>query len=202
METNHQKRILLYILRNPYESHTVTSLSQILQLSRVGIWKILKKLESQQRLILKPIGKGKTNTFLITFNWNNLLTEKTLALYLTEEALQQPRWRNNFKELEDQVDFLILFGSILHSPQQAHDIDLIGIVPKKENFVKIQHTIDKIQKTQSKKIHLINFMEQEFRQELQQQNRAFLDALKKGIILFGQENLVKFMKGVENKWPQ
>ncbi len=199
MELTHQKKILLYILRNPFEAHTVTSLSQVLQLSRVGIWKILKKLESQQHLILKPVGKGKTNTFLITFNRNNLLTEKTLALYLTEEALEQPRWRNNFKELEKKVDFLILFGSTLHSPQQAHDIDLIGIVSKKENFVKIQHIIDKIQKTQSKKIHIINFREQEFRQELQQQNRAFIDAIKKGVILFGPEKFVKFMTGAENK---
>lgn len=199
METTHQKKILLYVLRNPFESHTITSLSQALQLSRVGIWKIIKKLESQQHLILKPVGKGKTSTFRIALNWENPLTEKKIALYLTEEALQQPRWRHNFKELEEKVDFLILFGSILHSPQQAHDIDLIGIVSKKENLVKIQHTLDKIQKTQSKKIHTMNFLEPEFQQELQRQNRAFLDALKKGIILFGPEKFVKFMKGVEDK---
>ncbi len=199
MEITPQKRIVLHVLRNPFEDHTVTSLSHALQLSRVGIWKIIKKMERQQHLLLKPVGKGKTNSFLIKLNWDNLLTQKTAALYLTEEALEQPRWRNNFQELEEKVSFLILFGSILHSPQQAHDIDLIGIVSDKRNFVKIQHAVDKIQKTQSKKIHIMNFTPDEFQQELLHQNRAFIDAIKKGVILFGQENFVRFMKGVERK---
>ena len=197
METIPKRRIVLHLLRNPFEDHTVTSLSQALQLSRVGVWKILKKMESQQYLLLKAIGKGKTNIFCIKLNWNNLLTEKIASLYLTEEALLHPRWRNNFQELEEKVSFLILFGSILHSPQQAHDIDLIGVVSDKRNFVKIQHTVDKIQKTQQKKIHIMNFTEDEFQQELVHQNRAFLDAIRKGVILFGQENFVRFMRGVE-----
>ena len=46
---------------------------------------------------------------------------------------------------------------------------------------------------------MMNFREQEFLQELQQKNRAFLDAIKKGVILFGQEKFVKSMKEVESK---
>ncbi|MEI6058680.1 MAG: hypothetical protein WCP89_02815 [archaeon] len=67
----------------------------------------------------------------------------------------------------------------------------IAIIEKRENFKQIEETISKIQKTQSKKIHLIDMTEIEFKQELLNKNKAYLDALKKGIILFGQENLIK-----------
>ena len=59
--------------------------------------------------------------------------------------------------------------------------------------MKIQKIIDKIQKTEHKKIHLIDFTTSEFKKELQH-NKAFIDATKKGTILFGQENFIKFMK--------
>ena len=48
-----------------------------------------------------------------------------------------------------------------------------------------------------KKIHLIDLTESEFSQELKRPNKAYVDALKKGIILFGQENFIKFIRGLE-----
>ena len=40
---------------------------------------------------------------------------------------------------------------------------------------------------------MINFTSSEFKNEIQE-NKAFKDAIKNGIILFGQEKFVKFMK--------
>ena len=37
----------------------------------------------------------------------------------------------------------------------------------------------------------------EFENELKRKNKAFIDAIKKGIILFGQENFIKFMRGLQ-----
>ena len=54
-----------------------------------------------------------------------------------------------------------------------------------------------MQKTQIKKIHALNFTEAEFKQELQKLNKAFIDAIKKGIILFGQEKFIKFLKSIK-----
>lgn len=187
------KRVLLHLLKDFSSWHTITSLAKELGLSRVGIWKILRRLEEGKYIILKNVGKGKTSASLITLNWENPLVEKTLALYLTEEALKQRRWQVNFAGLEGMVDFAILYGSILNSPREAGDIDIVGVMPKK-NFVKIEIAIDKIQKTQSKKIHSLNFTGGEFKAELQKPNKAFINAIKKGVILFGQENFVKFMK--------
>ena len=187
------KKIMLVLLKDFTKKHTITSLAKELKLSRVGIWKILKKLEAEEYILIESIGSGKTSTSIIKINWENLLVEKALALYLTEESIKQRRWRVNFVELEKEVDFLVLYGSIISFPQQANDIDVLGIA-KKNKFVKIQNILDEIQKTENKKIHIINFTILEFMKELQNNNKAFIDAIKKGVILFGQENFVKFMK--------
>lgn len=189
------KRVLLHLLKDFSSTHTITTLAKELGLSRVGIWKILKKLKEGKYVSLKSVGKGKTSTSIVKINWENPLVEKTLSLYLTEEAIKQRRWQVNFTELEKVVDFSILYGSILHSSQESGDIDILGIVPKK-SFVKVQIAIDKAQKTQFKKIHAINFTESEFKTELQKANKAFTDAVKKGVILFGQESFVKFMREI------
>ena len=98
--------------------------------------------------------------------------------------------------MEKVTDFVILYGSILTSAQQAHDIDILGITPIK-NFVKIQQIIDSVQKTQPKKIHSLNFTQIEFKTELKKQNSALTDSIKKGVILFGQEKFVQFMKEIK-----
>lgn len=189
------KKVLLHIFKDFSNIHTITSLSKELGLTRVGIWKLLKKLEGEKYITLKSIGRGRTSTSITLLNWENPLVAKILSLYLTEEAMKQRRWQVNFSELEGVVEFAILYGSIVHSPQGAGDIDLIGVTSKK-NFVKIQLIIDQIQKTQPKKIHSINFTESEFKTELKKANKAFIDAVKKGVILFGQETFVKFMKEI------
>ncbi len=187
------KKVLLHLLKDFSSTHTITTLAKELGLSRVGIWKILKRLGGGKYVLLKMVGTGKTSASIITLNWENPLVEKSLSLYLTEEALKQRRWQANFLDLERTADFVILYGSILQTPQQANDIDILGVAPKK-NLINIQQIIDKVQKTQSKKIHSINFIASEFKNELQKQNKSFIDAIKKGIILFGQDNFVKFMK--------
>ena len=72
----------------------------------------------------------------------------------------------------------------------------IGIA-KERKLAEINDKIFKIQGTQNKKIHSINLTQKEFKQELKKPNKAFLDAIKKGIILFGQENFIKLVKEMQ-----
>lgn len=193
---NSTNKILLILLKDFSKAHTVTSIAKELKLSRVGVWKILKRLQSYQLIKLMPVGTGKTSISIVNINWDNVLAEKSLVLYLVQEALKHRRWMVNFAELESLVDFLILYGSILTFPREAGDIDILGVFSQGEKIIKIHNIIDKIQKTQSKKIHAINFTEAEFKQELTKPNRAFVDAVKNGIVLFGQEKFVRFIKKV------
>lgn len=193
---NPTNKILLILLKDFSKAHTVTSIAKELKLSRVGVWKILKRMQSYQLIKLMPVGTGKTSISIVNINWDNVLAEKSLVLYLVQEALKHRRWMVNFAELESLVDFLILYGSILTFPREAGDIDILGVFSQGKKIIKIHNIIDKIQKTQSKKIHAINFTEAEFKQELTKPNRAFVDAVKNGVVLFGQEKFVRFIKKV------
>lgn len=185
-------RVLNFLLRHIERESTITLLANELKLTRTGIWKLLKKLEKEELVSLASIGEGKTGVYNIKLNWENPLLEKTLALILTQEALKNQRWIENFKDLESKLSFLILYGSILHSPKEANDIDIL-IITNKDNFQDIENITSKIQKTQDKKIHLLAFAKEELKHELKKSNKAFIDALRKGVILFGQERFIKFI---------
>lgn len=191
--------VLVILLKEPFAIHTATSMAKSLGISRQGIWKTLNRLAENKLISLESVGGAKTSTSIIRLNWSNPVTEKTLSLILTKESLRQQRWTVNFAELENNVDFLMLFGSAIDNPKEANDIDLFGIVSNKNKFMKIDETIRKIQKTQTKKIHALNFTQEEFRQELERPNKAFIDAVKKGIILFGHERFIKFMGDMHKK---
>ena len=145
---------------------------------------------------LEPIGKGKTSAYEIILNWKNPIVEKTLATILTEDALEHERWRDNFNKIERYTLFVLLFGSVLHSPKEANDIDLLVIVRTKKDFKIIENIIAEVQQTQIKKIHAIDLTKEGLKEELNNKNKAYLDAIKKGIVLFGQENFIKFIKGI------
>lgn len=187
-------KILKLLLRSIWKGQTITSVAKEIGMSRVGAWKQLKKMQTSKLISLSPVGSGKTSTYNINLNWNNPLLEKILSFSLTEEALDNKRWLDNFAELENKVDFLILYGSMLHSPKEANDIDILNIITNKNKFIEIEKIISQIQKIQIKKIHAINYTQQEFKQELYMPNKIFLDAVKKGIILFGQDKFIKFIK--------
>ena len=192
-------KILKILLKDFTIIPTITSLSKEAGITRVGIWKLLKRMQSEKLIKLSKIGTGKTSTCTIRLNWTNPLLDRTLALYLAEDALKNQRWASNFAELENKVDFLILYGSIINSPKEANDIDIIGVISNKNKFLEIEETILNIQKTQIRKIHTISFTPSEFKQELEKPNNAFIDAIKKGIVLFGQEKFIKFIKSVAKK---
>jgi len=81
-----RRSILLLLLKEFYGMHSITSISKELGTSRVGVWKVVKKLEEDELIKVEPVGFGKTSTYIIRINWDSTIIEKTLALYLSEEA--------------------------------------------------------------------------------------------------------------------
>ena len=196
METVKQNSKILKILLKDFSvKHTITSIAKEVGMTRVGTWKALKKLEKEKFIILSPIGTGKTSAYNIILDWNNPLVEKVLVLALTEDAIKNQRWMDNFIELKNKVNFFIIYGSIIQPPKEANDIDILGITSKNK-FIEIEKSI--------KKIHTLNFTEAEFKQELEKPNKALIDAIKKGIVLFGQEKFIKFIRSIriwkKKKW--
>lgn len=195
-ESHTSDRVLSILLKEPFVMHTATSIAKSLNITRQGTWKILNRLAKNKLINLEFVGKAKTSTATIKLNWPNPATEKTLSLILTNESLKQQRWRVNFAEIENDVNFLILFGSILNNPKEANDIDLLAIV-KKKKFKMVEELIIKAQQSLLKKVHLVDLTEREFGQELRKPNKAYLDAIKKGAVLYGHDDFIRFMKGLQ-----
>ena len=151
------------------------------------------KLKKESYITLETTGK-ETSLIIPRLNLKNELLEKYLNFVLSKEAKEHERWIFNFTEVKEHVSFFILYGSVLTSYANAKDIDVIGIIPDRKSFKKLHESLDKIQKSESKRIHTINFTESEFREELLKPNKAFVEAVKKGIVLFGQEEFIKFMR--------
>ncbi len=196
MTESKSEGILSILLKEPFATHTATSIAKALNMTRQGIWKALNRLKKDKLINLEFIGDAKTSAAIIKLDWSNPATEKILSLILTKDSLKQQRWRVNFAELEKNVIFLILFGSILNNPKEANDIDLLAVV-NKEKFKKVEEIIGKVQQTQSKKIHLIDVTEMEFSQELKKRNSAYMDAVKNGIVLYGQDNFIQSIRGLQ-----
>lgn len=201
METqnNSQGKVLLVLLKEPFINHTATSLANALGITRQGVWKSLKRLVENKLIIFERLNKARTSAAIIKINWKNPITEKTFSLLLTKKALEHERWLENFAKLDVDVIFLLLFGSIINNPKKANDIDIILIAKNKQSFNTINTKIMKIQQTQFKKIHNIDLTKEEFISELKKQNKAYLDAVKKGVILYGQENFIDFVKNIQTK---
>lgn len=185
--------VMLALLKEPLETHTATSLAKSLGMTRQGLWKVIHKLTGEKLVTVKVIGQARNSITTIHLNWPNPVTEKALSLLLTKESVNRERWMVNFAELGKHATFLILFGSILHSPRDAQDIDIIAVVSKK-GFKVLEEALAKVQQTQLKKIHLIDVTKEEFSHELKSNNNAYAGAVKKGIVLSGQENFIYFMK--------
>jgi len=197
VKENTENEILKILIKQFSLNWTITSLANEIKISRVGVWKVLKKLEKERLIISTQIGQGKTSTASIKLNWENPILEKKLSLILTEETLNHQRWLSNFEELKNKTEFIILYGSILNSSKEANDIDILEIVLNKKGFLEIEKSMQKIQKTQIKKIHSESFTKTEFKEELKKPNKIFIDAIKKGIILSGQEKFIKFIMDIE-----
>lgn len=201
METfNTAERIIMILLKEPFADHTAASLARTLNITRQGLWKVLNKLTQKKLIFIRPVAETKNSVMKITLNWGNPITEKTLSLLLTKESLNYERWRFDFADLENYASFLILFGSILKNPKEANDIDLLLVVKNKNVFNALSEKILKIQLTQLKKVHNIDLTNEEIISELSRPNKAYLDALKKGVVLYGQENFVNFIKNIQTRW--
>jgi len=137
------RKVLLILCKDFSRMYSITYLSREVNMSRVGMWKVIKNLKEEKLITLIPLSKGKTSVSVIKLNWDNILLKKVLELYLTEESEQKRRWKFNFSELEKITRFSILYGSILKSTEKANDIDIVNVV-KKKDFIKVQNTIDKV----------------------------------------------------------
>src|SRR3989344_1693485 len=88
-----KEKILKKLLKDFTKQYTLTAIARDIGMTRSGTWKVLKKLESEELVILTAMGEGKTSAYRISLNWDNPLTEPTLATLFVKESLDYKRWK-------------------------------------------------------------------------------------------------------------
>lgn len=181
-------KLLFKDFSRPYNSR---SISKVVNMTPAGAFKILKGLE--RRDIVKPQRIGKA--IIYSLNLKNPLARREIEMVLTMEAEKFRHWVAEFRFLEGKVSFAILFGSVLRNEAEARDIDLF-LVAEKIKKKEIDKFLEIKKKILSKPLHLLFQTPEDFAYDIRTKNKASLEILRTGIILFGQEKIDRLIEGV------
>jgi len=185
-ELSNEQKIILKLFREPLVKYNSRNICPQIGISHAGAFKILKKLA--EREIVNPENVGKA--VIYTLNKENPLAYREVEMALTIEAQGHRKWLEEFKSLENSSELIILFGSVLINEKNARDIDLLAVADGK-SFRKIKEIINEKNKILNKKVHLILQGQKDFQMDLNKKKGVIWEAIKKGVVLFGQDKLSK-----------
>lgn len=190
--TNNERKALLVIFKDLDNYYNANSLSKKINISRIGMMKLLKKLKKNDILRSKLIGKSE----IYKINLDSDYVRDMLAFLLSDEANNFKRWKNEFRELFKGDRIVMIYGSTIVNYSEANDIDLM-IVGKTNKLSDINKVISEKQKLLPKKIHLIEISQGEFLKNLKEKQKSIVNAVKTAIILYGQSKYVGLIKNVK-----
>ena len=189
--TTNEARTMDFLIRNFSKNYNINQLAKNLSISPGGIFKILKKLEKKKFLTENKMG----NNIFYKINYKSYdaldackfaLTEKKTTPYISA-------WIKDLESLRINTELAVLFGSILSKGREAADIDILLVFDKK-NIMNIENSIDKLNKTKPKKIHAVYQTKEDFIKNIKKQDKAILEEIRTGIILWGRDFLVEAIK--------
>ena len=193
---NGEMLVVLELLKNLKKEYNITGLAKEISLSPMGVLKILKKLENQEIVNLKKIGKSS----VYNINWKNGETEDLVLVLLKNEIRNASpylkRWGNEVKKINES-EISIIFGSVLELEEKSQDIDVLFVV-KKGKFDKLKEKINQVNKINEKEIHPIYQTLEDMKKNINKEDKIILGAIK-GVIVLGHEKFIELIKK-EEKW--
>lgn len=186
---NNEQKVISRLFKDFLTFYNSRTISKVIGISHPGAFKILKKLEKREIVKPKTIGKA----VIYSLNFDNPVSKREVERILTIEAYNYKKWAEEFKELKDKAEFIILFGSIIRNEKEARDIDLL-VVCDKSNVNYIKSLIGKKNNILNKKVHLLPQITEDFAKDLGNKNKVIIEIIKTGVVLFGQEKLIKHME--------
>ncbi len=190
--TNNEMKFILCILKNPGIEYNARSLSQMIGISHMGTFKIAKRLEKEEIVDSRLVGKAR----VYTLNFRNEYSFKYVKFLLEREARFSPPyvqvWIHKLNEIKN-AKIIILFGSILTKYEKAGDIDVLFVLDE-NNLNKLEKEIEEINSISFKKIHPIFQTEKDLIDNINiRKDKVILNAIR-GILVFGEGDLIKILK--------
>ncbi|GEM_PF-970044 len=194
-----ENKIIGNLLRIPLESKSLHQIAVDTKLSYVTVHKLIPNLVRKRILTLKK--KGKAN--LVSIDFEHAKVEKLSSAILYERDLFlkiHPQLILFVREIEEVLAgkfyVLILFGSYAkENPRKQSDIDLLFIVPDREDIEAYKEKINKSLKiylTIRRDIKLVST--KDFIDMLNQKYTVGREAFQYGLVLFGAEHYYAMVK--------
>lgn len=191
--TKNEIKVLLTLFKDVDLDYNANNLSKKLGLTPMGTLKILKKLEKQQILKSKQLGKA------VFYKPNlNDYTKAQIRFLLQKEAEESlpgiKRWVKELRKFQETADIGILFGSVLKR-EKFDDVDLLLVLKKSQNR-EVNQLVKEINKVNIKGIHLIKQTKNDLKSNLKKKDKVVLSILRNGIILFGYKEITEVVEDV------
>ena len=192
--TKNEMQVVLTLFKDFSSSYNANSLSKIIGLTSMGTLKILKKLEKEKILRSEQMGKAVFYKLDLTDDY----VKNYLIFLLQKEAEQSipriKRWVKELRQLQDNADIGIIFGSVLET-DDYNDIDLLLVLKQSQNK-KINQLLSEIKEINIKKIHAVKQTKGDIKENLKKRDKVVLSIIKKGTVIFGYEKIIEIIKDV------
>jgi hypothetical protein len=190
MITKNESKVLRMILMALGEDYSINYISRECSLAPNGALKILRKFERLGVLKVKKVA----NISSYKINFENNKTKSMLELALISEISGKLKFRmDDLTPLKDISEMCIIFGSYISEKQQPNDLDIFFVI-KEKNFDKYTELSKKIYKTIPIKVQDVLQTEEDIIKNINKKDKVIMEIFRKGIILWGQENLIKLIE--------
>ena len=189
--TENEMKFILHILKNPSQELNSRVIGQAIGITPMGSLKIGKRLEKENILLSRMIGKARIYKI-------NL--EKEYVLYYVKFILQRElehsnsyvkTWIAELKKIKN-AESILLFGSVLKKGNEANDIDVLILI-KKKNLSIVEKQIEEINLLNKKKLHPVFQTIEDLKKNIKKEDKIVLAALK-GIFVFGEDKILEVLK--------
>jgi predicted nucleotidyltransferase len=185
--TNNEMLFVLSIFKSPEIDYNANSIAKHIKISPMGALKIARKLEKENVLISKELGKAR----FYKLNFENDYAREYVRFLLKAEAEQAPayakRWIREVRKLKN-ADSAILFGSVLREQEKAKDVDVL-LITDQRSFPKLKKEIEEINLINVKRLHPLYQTKEDIKKNIKKNDGVVLNAIK-GIVAFGEDKLI------------
>ncbi len=194
MLTQNEKNILKFLMTS-FNHYSINDISKENKLAPNGAYKILKKLEKLGVAYSTNIGKIKS----YKINFKNKLTINYLEIALSDERIHDAKIKiriQDFKELMAICKAAVIFGSYINEKKKPNDIDIVFVIDK-DKYKEYKNILEKIKEIIPYKIHDVIQTPQDVANNLKEQDKIIINAIRNGVVLWGYDIIAGCVKNAQ-----
>ena len=194
MLTAKERRVLRFLMTS-FNYNSINDIARECKLAPNGAYKILKKLEKFDVVYFEDVGRIKA----YRINFRNKLTINYLEIALADERITEAKIKIRIKDLNEIKQIsqaAIMFGSYITDEKNPKDIDILFVF-EKDKFKLYKRKLEEVKNIIPYKIHDIIQTPGDLISNLKNQDKLILNIIRNGIILWGQESIVRSIKNAQ-----